>query len=161
MSSSGKDGNSHKKSLRRRDRGGDDWQNHGKKRGGEHYRFDKTRGVMYDRPKWTPAKLSADPLPAPNCPICGKPIKDIASAIVDRVSGMPAHFDCIISKVSENEIVEKGETVTYIGGGRFGIVNFADPQYPRNFKIKKIIEWEDTANRAAWRQTVADHYSLT
>jgi hypothetical protein len=57
--------------------------------------------------------------------------------------------------------MEKGDAVTYIGGGRFGVVHFNNPQDTRNFKIKRIIEWEDKGNRAEWRQTVADHYSVT
>ncbi|MDR2741546.1 MAG: hypothetical protein LBB98_05250 [Treponema sp.] len=165
MGGNGKSGNNYRKPFKRRDKSGDGWQNNpqnqGKKKGGESYHFDKKRGVMFDRPKWTPVKLSADPLPSPDCSICGKPVKDIASAVTDRITGAPAHFDCIISRISENEKIERGDTVTYIGGGRFGIVYFANPQDTRNFKVKKIIEWEDKGNRAEWRQTVADHFSLT
>jgi hypothetical protein len=161
----GKNGNNQKKSFRRRDKGSDGWQNNqqnqGKKKGGDSYRVDKKRGAMYDRPKWTPVKLPTDPLPVPDCSICGKPIKDIASAVTDRITGMPAHFDCIVSQIAGYEKIEKGDSVTYIGGGRFGIVHFANPQDTRNFKVRKIIEWEDKGKRAEWRQTVADHYSLT
>jgi hypothetical protein len=159
---SGKSGNNQRKTFKRRDKGSDGWQqNQGKKRGGDSYRVDKKRGALYDRPKWTPVKLPADPLPLLDCSICGKPIRDIASAVTDRITGMPAHFDCIVSQIAENEQIEKGDTVAYIGGGRFGIVCFVNPPDTRNFKVKKIIEWEDKGNRAEWRQTVADHYSLT
>jgi hypothetical protein len=161
MGGSGKSGNNHKRPFKRRERGSDDWQNQGKKKGIEPYRFDKNRGVVYDRPKWIPAKLSMDPLPSPDCPICGKPIRDIASAMADRLTGTPVHFDCIISRISESERMEEGDSVIYIGGGRFGIVHFHNRQDTRDFKIKKIIEWEDKGNRAEWRQSVADHYSLT
>jgi hypothetical protein len=162
---SGKSGNNQRKPFRRRDKNNDGWQNsqqnQGKKKGGDSYRVDKKRGTSYDRPKWIPVKISADPLPAPDCSICGKPIRDIVSAVTDKTTGLPAHFDCIISQIAENERIEKGDTVTYIGGGRFGIVYFANPQDTRTFKVKKIIEWENTGNRAEWRQSVADRYSLT
>jgi hypothetical protein len=165
MGGSGKGGNNHRKPFKRRDKGGDIWQNNqqrqGKKGGGTPYHVEKKRGVMFDRPKWIPVKLSADPLPSPDCSICGKPIRDITLAVTDRITGAPAHFDCIVSRISENERMEKGDAVTYIGGGRFGIVHFANPQDNRNFRVKKIIEWEDKGNRAEWRQTVADHFSLT
>jgi hypothetical protein len=158
----GRGGNNHKKFSKRREKGGNDRQNNqSRKKGIESYHFDKARTVHYDRPKWIPVILSTTPLPSPDCPICGKPIKDITSALTDRLTGTPAHFDCIITRIMENEKMEKGDIISYIGGGRFGIVSFVNPQDARNFTIKKIIEWEDKGNRAEWRQNVADHYSLT
>jgi hypothetical protein len=130
--------------------------------------IEKKRGGFFERPRWTPPKLSTDPLPAPACPWCGKPIDDIAAAIADRNSGEPVHFDCIIARIGGGETLEAGDEITYIGGGRFGVVNFDDPPdrqkrpgEPRNFKIKKILEWEDKENRAEWRQSISDHYSVT
>ncbi|MDR0377000.1 MAG: hypothetical protein LBH70_04315 [Spirochaetaceae bacterium] len=161
MGGSGKNGNSQRKSSRRRAKTGEGWQSQGKKRGGDTYHVDKKQGGLYTRPKWIPIKPPADPLPVPECSMCGKPIKDITSAVADRLTGAPAHFDCIVSQISKSETIEKGDTVTYIGGGRFGVVHFTNPHDTRNFKVKKIIEWEDKGNRADWRQTVADHFSLT
>ncbi|MDR2402754.1 MAG: hypothetical protein LBD78_01850 [Spirochaetaceae bacterium] len=132
-----------------------------RKKKGEKLRFDKTQGIVYERPKWTPIKLPTEPLPSPDCPICGKPIKDISSAITEKNSGEPAHFDCIIAKIAEQETLEPGDRITYIGGGRFGVVHFNSPQDVRNFKIKKIFEWEDKENRAGWRSNIADHFSVT
>jgi hypothetical protein len=105
--------------------------------------------------------MLSDPLPAPDCPYCGKPIKDISSAISDKNSGEPVHFDCVINRIAEAEVLEQGDAVTYIGGGRFGIVHFGNPQNPQDFKIKKIFEWEDKENRSEWRRSVSDHYSVT
>ncbi|MDR3130841.1 MAG: hypothetical protein LBU18_04775 [Treponema sp.] len=165
MGGSGRSRNSHRKSLKRRDKGCDDRQNnqpnHGKTKIGEIYHFDKNRAAGFDRPRWTPVKLPSDPLPVPDCSLCGKPIKDIAEAVTDRITGAPAHFDCIVSRISESEKMEKGDTIAYMGGGRFGIVYSAAPHDDRRFKVKKIIEWEDKGNRAEWRQIVADHFSLT
>ncbi|MDR1950281.1 MAG: hypothetical protein LBQ38_12885, partial [Spirochaetaceae bacterium] len=122
---------------------------------GDKLRFDKNRGLIYERPKWTPVKPPTDPLPSPNCPLCGKPIRDIASALTEKSTGEPVHFDCVIAKIAEQESLERGDAVTYIGGGRFGVVHFNSPQDTRNFKIKKILEWEDKENRAEWRKNLA------
>jgi hypothetical protein len=105
--------------------------------------------------------MSTEPFPVPDCPYCGKPIKDLASALSDKNSGAMVHFDCVLSRIAENEVLEKGDAVTYIGGGRFGIVHFSSPSDSRKFMIKKIFEWEDKENRAEWRKFVADHYSVT
>jgi hypothetical protein len=100
-------------------------------------------------------------LPSPDCPYCGKPIQDISQAIADRESGTPVHFDCVVARITEAETLESGDSVTYIGGGRFGIVNFNDPGDSQRFRIKKILEWENRENRPEWRGDVSDHYSLT
>jgi len=133
-----------------------------------------------ERQKWIPPVLNTNPLPVPDCAFCGKPIRDISSAIADRNTGSPVHFDCVTERIIGNEILEQGDIVTYIGGGRFGIVNFgpnnsmpADSQAAKsgaektekadntNFKIKKIIEWENNDKRAEWRSEISDHYSVT
>jgi len=113
-----------------------------------------------NRPKWKAPELSTTPIPQPLCPICGKPVEDLASAINDKASGAAAHFDCIKNKISANEILGEGETLSYIGGGRFGIIS-VDSKNKRVFEIKKIIEWESADNRADWRNDIADHFSLT
>jgi hypothetical protein len=168
MSGSGKGGNNHRRPFKRRERGNEHWSgnlpysgpNTGKKTT-EKSRVDKNRGSMADRPRWTPVQIPAEPLPSPDCPICGKPVKDIAAAITDKTSGVPAHFDCVAGKIAEHEILETGDTVAYIGAGRFGVVHHRNPQDIKNFTIKRILEWEDKENRAEWRKIVADHFSVT
>ncbi|GHV87055.1 hypothetical protein AGMMS50255_3510 [Spirochaetia bacterium] len=124
------------------------------------WRYEKPPKVWLDRPKWVPPQLSTDPIPSPDCPYCGKPIQDMSTAITDKSSGSPVHFDCIIARLAEGEILEPGDAVTYIGAGRFGVVQFPNASDTRNFKIKKIVEWEDKENRADWRKDVSDHYSV-
>jgi hypothetical protein len=162
MNGSGKGGNN-RRGYRRRER--DNWTKDGKKKADFVPRYDKNRGVIYDRPKWTAPKLSIDPIPVPDCPYCGKPIKDLSAAFADKNSGAAVHFDCVIARIAENERLDKGDAVTYIGGGRFGIVHFPDlpgrSPDSRKFTIKKIFEWENKENRSEWRKFIADHYSLT
>ncbi|MDR1899077.1 MAG: hypothetical protein LBQ55_03620 [Treponema sp.] len=122
---------------------------------------DRNRAGFYDRPRWTPPLRPAGPLPSPDCPYCGEPIRDISQAVTDRGSGAPVHFDCVIARIAEGEALEDGDSVTYIGGGRFGIVHFNNPGELQRFRIKKVLEWEDKENRAEWRRDISDHYSLT
>jgi hypothetical protein len=113
------------------------------------------------RPRWQPVKLPGELLPSPACPLCGQSIGDIAAALTDKDTGVPVHFDCIIARIAENESLERGDAVAYIGGGRFGVVHFPSAQDSKNFKIKKTLEWENKEQRSEWRQKVADHFSVT
>jgi hypothetical protein len=113
-----------------------------------------------DRPKWTPPELSKEPIPTPLCPLCNKPIEELAQAVTDKISGEAAHFDCVRKKIAAFEVLVPGDDIAYIGGGRFGIVNL-DGQDKRYFKIKKIIEYEGRELRAGWRDNIAGHFSLT
>ncbi|MDR1248156.1 MAG: hypothetical protein LBK63_02525 [Treponema sp.] len=155
MGGSGKGGNN-RRGFRQKEK--DRWGKEAKKKGP---RFDKSREAMAGRPKWVPPIMSVEPIPVPDCPYCGKPIKDISIALTDKNTGEAIHFDCALRRLAENETLEQGDTVTYIGGGRFGVVRFANPGAHRHFTIKKIFEWEDKENRAEWRKSLADHYSVT
>lgn len=119
---------------------------------------DKKGRDFYDRPKWTPAKKPDEPVPQIICSLCGQPITDIASAISDREGDEVFHFDCIAAKLKERETLGEGDSLTYIGGGRFGIVHHVSQ---KKFTIKKIIEWDQREERVSWRKLVADHYSST
>lgn len=163
MSSGGRGGSSRRKS-RRKERDDGHWAEMlpgGAKKRNDKLRYDKQKGTIYERPRWVPVKPPAEPLPAPDCPLCGKPVRDLATAVTDKNSGEPAHFECVASWIAQGELLEKGESIAYIGGGRFGILHYSNPQDTKRFIIKKILEWEDKDNRALWRKTVADHYSVT
>ena len=122
---------------------------------------EKKRGNLVDRPKWVPPQPPAVPMPTGTCAWCDKPIKDISTAISEPDTGKPVHFDCIINRIIERENLENGDAVSYIGGGRFGIVHFNNPPDTRDFKIKKVFEWENKETRSEWRVTLSEHYSVT
>jgi hypothetical protein len=143
-----------------RDKNRDRWGKD-RRRGSDGLRFDKVRGTMVDRPRWVPPVMPSEPVPVPDCPYCGKPIRDLSAALTDRNSGEAIHFDCALARLRDNETLERGDAVTYIGAGRFGVIHFVNPNDPRRFRIKKIFEWEDRENRAEWRRSLADHYSIT
>jgi hypothetical protein len=173
MSGSGKGGDNRGnrwKPPKRRDKGNAQSQNRPSKNGEKKVfdlspigegRLEKKRGSLFERPKWTPPKQPSVAIPAASCAWCNKAIKDISAAISDPDSGKPVHFDCVINRIIENEILESGDMVSYIGGGRFGIIHFNNPPDTRDFMIKKIFEWENKENRSEWRVTISDHFSVT
>ena len=130
-----------------------------RKRGDRSPGFDKN---PHERPRWVAPKQNIDPLPVLKCNRCGKSIADINSALIDKKTGEPVHFDCAITELAEQETLEEGDVLSYIGGGRFGIVHFNSGRgESRSFTIKKIVEWEDKEKRVEWRSTIANHYSVT
>ena len=80
--------------------------------------------------------------------------------MADKETGVPVHFDCVAARIAVTESLEAGELVSYIGAGRFGVINFSGAEN-HDFKIKKIIEWENKDIRADWRSKISDHYSIT
>ena len=115
----------------------------------------------YERPQWMPPKMSTEPLPVPDCPYCGKPIRELALAISDKSTGQAVHFDCVLTRLSQSEKLEPGEIISYIGGGRFGIVQQGGQTGSRGITIRKTFEWEIKEKRAEWRGTISDHFSVT
>jgi hypothetical protein len=114
------------------------------------------------RPKWSPAKGTDEAIPTPLCPVCGKSIGDLASAFCDRNSGEAIHFDCALNIVTKREQLDHGDTLSYIGGGRFGVVHFdRGPGAKGRFRIKKVIESDKKDERSDWRRIIADHFSVT
>ena len=93
------------------------------------------------------------------CPKCGQPITDISSAITDKESGKPAHFDCILNQVKQTEQVGENEKIAYIGQGRFAVIYYEIPRDQRHFTIKKIIEWEERDKKPEWRSELSGLYS--
>ena len=115
-----------------------------------------------ERLNWVAPPVSTEPLPALNCIRCGQPITDAHAALSDRASGEPVHFDCVMAELNKQEKLEPGDALSYIGGGRFGIVHFENGRNgDKSFTIKKILEWEDKEKRSQWRDVIADHYSIT
>jgi len=177
MSGSGKGGDSRgnrKKPFKRRDRENAQSRNReAAKSGGKNQSVsapvgerkpEKRRGGLVDRPKWVPPQMPSLPIPTASCAWCDKPIKDvkdISIAMSEPGTGRPIHFDCVIDRIMGREELESGDTISYIGGGRFGVVHFNNPPDTRDFKIKKILEWEDKEIRSEWRATISDHFSTT
>jgi hypothetical protein len=94
------------------------------------------------------------------CEICGSPIEDIASAIANKDSGNPVHFDCVLAKLAESEKISSTEKIAYIGQGKFAVIYFANPHDLKKFSIRKTIEWESReSDRGVWRDEMAGLFS--
>jgi len=124
-------------------------------------KFERNRINLHERPRWTAPVLPDNPITTPDCPWCGKQIKDITTAIADKDTGVPVHFDCVLARITEMETLETNDSVCYIGGGRFGVVHYNNPPDIRDFVIKKIYEWEVKDNSTGWRRPISEYFSLT
>lgn len=94
-----------------------------------------------------------------NCPKCNQPVTELSSAITDKATGKPMHFDCALESVQSQEQLASGDKVIYIGQGRFGVVNFPNIHDTKHFTIKKIIDFEEKEKRSPWRDEMSDLYS--
>ena len=94
------------------------------------------------------------------CARCGNPIKDLSAALADKTDGNPVHFDCVLNFLKQNETLREDEAILYIGQGRFAVIKYASMVTMKEFTIIRIIEWEDKNQRAEWRNTIANHFSL-
>jgi hypothetical protein len=92
------------------------------------------------------------------CSRCGEEIENIAEALCDRQTGEPVHFDCVLSLLREQEPLNPGERIVYIGQGRFAVTSQGD-QYDKSFHISRIIEWENETVSAEWRKEISSLFS--
>jgi len=163
MSSSGKGGNNRKNKHRFQGRK-DDVQKYEKTAPENLFseiKQDKNRLNLQERPRWTAPVLPSNPVTTPDCPWCGKQITEITTAITDKETGLPVHFDCVLERITGMENLETNDSVCYIGGGRFGIVHYNNPPDTRDFIIKKIYEWELKDADIEWRKPFSEYFSIT
>jgi hypothetical protein len=91
----------------------------------------------------------------PFCPICGKSVYDLSTAIsASRESGEPAHFDCVLERVNASETLGAGEKLVYLGSGAFGVVEFKDKS-DSAFVVKRRIQWEKEGEKKEWRKGIS------
>jgi hypothetical protein len=90
----------------------------------------------------------------PDCPLCGKSVRDLASALTHRITRQPAHFECIMKEIRDANEVAPQERVCYLGGGSFGILEFRPPGGPGKFVIRKRIQYEEKETPQEWKKTL-------
>ena len=123
------------------------------------------------------------------CSFCGKPVTDVASALADKTTDKPVHFDCVLDYLAEHETLSAGQSISYIGQGRFAVISSKVPASVQGtsaagavasgaaaaglvaagaaaaglpsprFVIERIIEWEPRDKKYEWRANIADAYS--
>ena len=105
-------------------------------------------------PASAPRPVAGPATDSRTCPLCGKPVLDLYTAIAYGESRAPAHFDCIVSMLGEREEVEEGARLCYLGGGSFGIVQMRAAARPgdRALLIHKRIEVEEKDAAPPWRE---------
>lgn len=109
--------------------------------------------------RFEPETAPAPVLPSCICPRCGESIQDITSALTDRESGTPIHFDCAVRFLEGAEALNDKQKIVYIGQGRFAVMEFEVPGDTKKFHILRTIEWESREHRAEWRADIAGQYS--
>jgi hypothetical protein len=106
------------------------------------------------------AEESADLAPArqdssretTTCPLCGKPVYDLSTALSSgQEGGEPAHFDCVLDRVTAAETLEAGDKIVYLGSGAFAVVVFKD-RSESAFTVKRRIQWEKEGEKKDWRK---------
>jgi hypothetical protein len=91
------------------------------------------------------------------CPVCGKGVRDLLTAIAWGEERKPAHFDCILKDISDKEELLPREKLIYMGAGSFGIVKFrsgGSSSAPR-FVIRKRIQLEEKEEKFEWRRQIS------
>ncbi len=117
------------------------------------------RGPSRGRPSGNHGAPSAPPLPTrtvplevPDCPVCGKPVRDLPSALTHKLSRKPAHFDCVVRELREANEMAPQEKLCYLGGGSFGILELRPPGSPTRFVIRKRIQYEEKEIPQEWKK---------
>lgn len=94
----------------------------------------------------------------PTCTICGKTIRNLNTAIANKNDGTPAHFDCIVERLSTTETLGNHEKICYLGSGSFGIVRQKPGSGVKNFFIRKRIQYENQDVDLEWRKKISNRY---
>jgi hypothetical protein len=110
-----------------------------------------------------PVDLSAPRQEGPretlNCPLCGKPVYDLSTALSSgQEGGEPAHFDCVLDRVTAAETLESGDKIVYLGSGAFAVVVFKD-RSESAFTVKRRIQWEKEGEKKDWRKGLSSRIS--
>lgn len=92
------------------------------------------------------------PIVFPDCPLCGKSVRELASALTHRASRQPAHFDCIMRELRDSNEMAPQEKLCYLGGGSFGILEFRPQGAPSRFVIRKRIQYEEKDTPQEWKK---------
>ncbi len=105
----------------------------------------KPKNTLLPSPTKTPYHSTLPPLPVRrveepllDCPLCGKVIENIASALTHPEGGF-CHFDCVLEKIAKDERISEGQKVSYIGRGTFAVV---ETNSENGFSFAKKIVWE-------------------
>ena len=75
-------------------------------------------------------------------PLTGDPVEDIYSAIAEPNSGKPANFESVIKRLEEQEPLQEGERICYLGKGTFGVVAEEKEKGQTRLVVRKRIQYD-------------------
>jgi hypothetical protein len=93
------------------------------------------------------------------CPHCNAPIDLLATALLDRKTGEPIHFECALDILAKQEHCSPSERIAYIGNGKFAVVLAETLGDNNHIAIRKIILWEPPDQDVPWRDEMAGLFS--
>jgi hypothetical protein len=137
----------------RRDRQGQQAQS-GQRRGGGQRRDARPGGSQQRSQEQRRPQRPETPMVYPDCPVCGKPVRELASALTHRVTRQPAHFECVMKELRDSNEVAPQERICYLGGGCFGVLEFHPSGGSNRFVIKKRIQYEEKETPQDWKKTL-------
>lgn len=82
------------------------------------------------------------------CCYCHEPIVEMSLAIDVPDFSEPAHFDCVIARLKQQENLQPGEEIIYIGNRKFAVVVY---KTQNAFDIVREIPFEDNRDFKPWR----------
>ena len=104
-----------------------------------------------------PEALAAIPKPPrrdpSNCPVCGKVVRDVNSAMAYGEDNKPAHLDCVLKEIGEREPVAGDERLCYIGAGRFAVIKAKVGK--NGLEVVRSIQYEERENAVPWRRALS------
>lgn len=106
-----------------------------------------------NRPSWRSGgyrKQKSATVALYTCPICNEGVKEVGNAIDYQGQG-PTHFDCVLRALNEKEDLKSDEKITYVGSGRFGIINNKKNDSGVSFTLLREIDVEDREKVLPWR----------
>ncbi len=106
-----------------------------------------------NRPSWRSGgyrKQKSASVALYTCPVCNEGVKEVGNAIDYQGQG-PTHFDCVLRALNEKEDLKPGEKITYVGSGRFGVINNKKNDSGVPFTLLREIDVEDREKVLSWR----------
>ncbi len=82
-------------------------------------------------------------------------MRDIQSAIALPPNNEPAHFECVVRKIAEDERIGPKDRVAYLGHGSFGIIQDESSSGASRYAIKKRIQFEEPDRSVMWRKELS------
>ena len=75
------------------------------------------------------------------CPFCQKEIKNVLGAVIDRDTKKNSHLECVISYIRKDNDIKQNETICYLGGGAYGVVQTKKNRNHFSLNIKEKIQY--------------------